>query len=61
MAGLHRADLADARGHRRGNMNILASRFGNFTVQAADIPRDNVIFGDRIYPAAHLASYQEDL
>lgn len=58
-AEVHPADYADARGHRRFNLDCLQQRFGAFTIAShRTVPRDHVMLEGRCFSLADLAAYE---
>lgn len=56
---VHPADLADARGHRRANLEFLRHRFGAFSIEGApDVPRESTVIAGRRFALQDLAAYQ---
>jgi histone acetyltransferase (RNA polymerase elongator complex component) len=58
-AAVHPADLADAIGHRRGNLCALQRRFGECTLQPqADLPRGHLALGGQEFSLQNLSAYE---
>jgi histone acetyltransferase (RNA polymerase elongator complex component) len=56
---VHPADYADARGHRRFNLEFLQQRFGAFTIIShRHVPREHMILDGRCFSLADLAGYE---
>lgn len=56
---LHPADLADAIGHRRSNLDALQRRFGDCTLQPhTELPRGHLALGGQHFSLLHLSAYE---
>lgn len=56
---VHPADLADAMGHRRANLDFLRERFGAFRIEPApQLSRECLVVGERCCSLDDLAGYQ---
>lgn len=59
VARVHPADLADARGHRRSNLEFLQERFGAFSIDPfPDVPRESTVLAGRSFALMDLAGYE---